>query len=46
MKYLFYQTQTSVRPFATLTVDASYYDEEIDWIAEILGCKHVESKNE
>lgn len=45
MKYLFYQTQTSVRPFAILTVDASDYDEEIEWVAEILGCKHVESKD-
>ena len=45
MKYLFYQSQTSARPFATLTVDASDYDEEIEWIAEILGCKHVENQD-
>lgn len=45
MKYLFYQTQTSVRPFATLSIDASDYDEEIGWIANILGCTHIESKD-
>jgi hypothetical protein len=45
MKYLLYQNQTSVRPFATLIIDSSEYDEEIEWIAEILGCDHVERED-
>lgn len=45
MKYLFYQSQTSARPFATLIIDSSNYGEEIEWIAEILDCKHVECNN-
>lgn len=45
MKYMFYQSQTSVRPIATLIVNESGYDVEMEWIAEILGCDHVERED-
>ena len=41
-KYEFYGTPSNIRPFATLIVDDDNYDEEIQWIAEILCCKHYE----
>ena len=48
MKYLFYQNQNSVRPFATLIIDDPEidYDEELDWFANILDCKVYERERE
>lgn len=40
MQYNFFQSQTSVRPAAVLQLDEDldYLDEELDWIADALGC--------
>lgn len=39
MRIKFYQKPTSIKVFATLDVDTDNYDDELSWIAEILGCE-------
>lgn len=34
----FFKTETSLRPFATLQIDEDTLDEELSWVAEVLGC--------
>jgi hypothetical protein len=42
MKIDFYKTKTSAKKYATIEIYEEELDEEIEWLAEILGCKKWE----